>query len=78
MTITDLLDLKPESLQAMSDSDLATYLEPLIPAARAEYIGRRTEVVHVGERVVNRREYNKRRDQLAAILAAAQAAKSNG
>jgi len=57
----------------MSDDELVTYLSPLIPAVRAEYIGRRSEVVQVGEKVVNRREYNRKAKQLAEILAKAQA-----
>ena len=73
MTATELLNLKPEALAAMSDDELVTYLSPLIPAVRAEYIGRRSQVVQVGEKVVNRREYNRKAKQLAEILAKAQA-----
>jgi hypothetical protein len=73
MTATELLNLKPEALAAMSDDKLVTYLTPLIPSVRAEYIGRRSEVVQVGEKVVNRREYNRKAKRLAEILAKAQA-----
>jgi len=73
MTAVELLALSPEALAAMDDAALATYLAPLIPAVRAEYIGRKSEVVQVGEKVVNRREYNKKAKQLAEILARAQA-----
>ncbi len=72
MKITDLLEIKPAELALLSDAELAAKLEPLIPAARAEYVGRRTETVAVGEKVVSRREYSKKTAQLLNILQAAQ------
>ncbi len=76
MTIIQLLEIPPAELAALTDEQLAAKLEPLIPAARSEYVGRRTEVVEIGDKVVSRREYTKKTDQLFKALLAAQAAQN--
>lgn len=69
MKVEDLLTIPPETLAAMTDEQLATTLGPLIPPARAAYIGPRTGTIMVGDRKVQRRSYQNKEKLLATLLA---------
>ncbi len=70
MTIKDILAISPEDLARLTDAELEEKLAPLIPLARAEYIGKRTETVIAGPAKVSKREWNKKIAALDKILAA--------
>lgn len=69
MTQLELLALKPDEVAAMSQDELTRRLEPLFPAARAEYKGTRESTLTTSAlpaRAANR--VDKQIAQLNAIL----------
>lgn len=70
MTVHDLLSIPPSELALLSDTELADRLAPLIPQARAAYIGPRTGTIMVGDRRVQRRAYQNKEKLVETLLKA--------
>lgn len=70
MTIEQLLDIPPAKLAAMTDEQLTQLLTPLFPAARAAYIGPRTNTIMVGDRKVQKRQYMQKQQMVETLLKA--------
>jgi len=73
MNVTDLLLIPPFQLATLTDAELATKLEPLIPSSRAAYIGPRTATVLVGAARVSKSAYAKKMAMMDAVLASLKA-----
>lgn len=70
MKVEDLLDIPPATLAAMSDAELTVALTPLIPLARAAYIGPRTATIMVGDRKVQKRAFASKEKLVETLLKA--------
>lgn len=68
MKVEDLLLIPPSELSTLSDSALADRLSPLIPLARAPYIGPRTGTIMVGNKKVSKRSFQSREKMMDALL----------
>lgn len=68
MTIEQLLDTAPSTLAALSGEDLTALITPLFPAARAAYIGPRTNTIMVGDRKVQRRQFMQKQHMVETLL----------
>lgn len=68
MNVNDLLSIPPSDLALLSDAELAEKLAPLIPQARAPYIGPRTGTIMVGDRKVQRRAYQNKEKLIETLL----------
>lgn len=68
MNVHDLLSIPPADLAKLSDQELADRLAPLIPQARAAYIGPRTGTIMVGDRRVQKRAYQNKEKLIETLL----------
>ena len=73
MKVEDLLSIPPSDLAKLTDAELATKLELLIPASRAAYIGPKTATVLVGSVRVSKSAYAKKMAMMDSVLASLQA-----
>ena len=73
MKVEDLLLISPADLAKLTDAQLESKLELLIPSSRAAYIGPKTATVLVGSVRVSKSAYAKKMAMMDSVLASLQA-----